>query len=48
MSKQSVFITRPIFQEAIDRMGQDADVEVWPEEMPPPYEVLKEKVRQVD
>jgi glyoxylate reductase len=48
MSKQRVFITRPIFQEAIDRIGPDADIEIWPEEMPPPYEVLKEKVRHAD
>jgi glyoxylate reductase len=48
MSRPKVFITRSIFQEALDRITQSADIEVWPGELPPPYEVLKEKVRDID
>src|SRR3972149_8157005 len=47
MSKPKVFVTRPIFPEALDRIAQRAEIEVWPEELPPPYEVLLQKARDV-
>ncbi|MDD4875989.1 MAG: D-glycerate dehydrogenase [Dehalococcoidales bacterium] len=43
MIKPKVFVTRFIGQEAIDKISQDTTIEVWPEELPPPYEVLLEK-----
>ncbi len=48
MLRHKVFITRPIFQEALDRVTQSAEIEVWSGELPPPHEVLKEKVRDID
>lgn len=48
MSKPSVFVTRLIAQEALDRISQAAEMEVWAEELPPPYEVLLAKARQAD
>ncbi len=47
MSRYKVFVTRhlPASLEALQRI---ADVEVWSERMPPPHEVLLEKIRQVD
>ena len=47
MVKPRVFITRIIFQEALDKIGEVADMEVWPDELPPPYEILLEKVQNV-
>jgi hypothetical protein len=37
MARPKVFVTRKIFQKALDRISQDAEMEVWPDEMPPPY-----------
>lgn len=47
MSKFKVFVTRrlPI---ALERLEQIADVEVWSERQPPPYEVLIEKIEAID
>jgi glyoxylate reductase len=44
----SVFVTRKIAQPALDRISGKAQVEVWQQEDPPPYELLLEKVAQVD
>ena len=43
-----VFITRSIAAEALDNIRAVADIEVWPDEMPPSYEDLKEKARDAD
>ena len=48
MTIPRVFITRIIAQEALDKIAKDAHIEVWPEELPPPYEVLLEKARDAD
>ncbi len=48
MIKPRVFITRIIAQEALDKIAQDTDMGVWPEELPPPYEVLLEKARDAE
>ncbi len=48
MTKPRVFLTRVIAQEALDKIAQDTDMEVWPEELPPPYEVLLEKARDAE
>ncbi|CAN5481074.1 D-glycerate dehydrogenase [soil metagenome] len=45
MSKPKVFITRNIPAAGMDRILEACDAEVWPERMPPPAEVLQEKVR---
>jgi len=43
-----VFITRSIAAEALDIMRAVADIEVWPDELPPSYDVLKEKACDAD
>ena len=43
-----VFVARQIFQEALDMIAKEAQVEVWPDELPPPREVLLEKVADVE
>jgi glyoxylate reductase len=45
MAKPRVFVTRVIAREALDRIGQATEMEVWPGELPPPGEVLLEKAR---
>ena len=47
MANPRVFVTRQIFAEAIDIIAQVADVEVWQDELPPPRDVLLDKVRGV-
>jgi glyoxylate reductase len=48
MSTPQVFISRNIFPEALDKIRAVARVEVWPDQFPPPYEVLVEKTRRAD
>ncbi|MFC1920515.1 2-hydroxyacid dehydrogenase [Chloroflexota bacterium] len=48
MSKAKVFVCRIIAKEALDMIAAAADMEVWQEEMPPPYEVLLEKACEAD
>ena len=45
---KKVFLTRSIFPEAIERLLQIAEVEVWSENCPPPLEVLIQKASEVD
>jgi len=35
-------------QEALDKIAQVTEMEVWPEELPPPYEVLLEKAQDAE
>ena len=48
MAKPRVYVTRRMAQEALDKIARVTEMEVWPEELPPPYDVLLEKVRDVD
>ncbi len=48
MAKPSVFVTRKIPEAAARKLAEHAQVETWPEEAAPPYEVLLEKAQQVD
>ena len=48
MAKPRVFVTRAIAQEALDKIAQATLMEVWPEELPPPYEVLLEKAQDAE
>ena len=46
--KPKVFVSRLIDREALDMLAEVAEMEVWRDELPPPYEVLLEKVKDVD
>ena len=46
--KPKVFVSRLIDREALDMIAEVAEMEVWRDELPPPYEVLLEKVKDVD
>jgi len=48
MTRPKVYVTRRIAQEALDIINKVAEVEVWWEELPPSYEMLLEKVRDID
>jgi len=43
-SRPRVFVTRRLPGDALDRLSRDADVDVWPDELPPPYEELRRRV----
>ena len=46
--KPKVFITRRIFDETLDRIRAVCEVDLWEDELPPPYETIVERVRSVD
>jgi glyoxylate reductase len=50
MSRQTVFITRIVPQKGLDLIVNEPDIEadIWPEELPPPREVLLAKVQGLD
>ncbi|MFC1899054.1 2-hydroxyacid dehydrogenase [Chloroflexota bacterium] len=48
MVRPRVFVTRVIAQEGLDKIAEEAEAEVWPEEPPPPYEVLVEKAKDAE
>ncbi len=48
MTKPNVFVTRIIPEGGLERIRRVCDAEVWPEELPPPRNVLLDKVRGAD
>jgi glyoxylate reductase len=48
MTGPKVFLSRRIYQAAMDKIQETAELEVWPAETAPPYEILVEKVSQAD
>jgi glyoxylate reductase len=48
MSRPRVFVTRRIPEVGLERICAACDAEVWPERLPPPYEVIKQKVAGCD
>ncbi len=48
MAKPKVFVTRKIAQEALDMIAASTDMELWEDDLPPPRNVLLNKVRMAD
>jgi glyoxylate reductase len=48
MTKPRVFVTRLIPEKGLDMVRQAADIEVWQDPLPPPYETLLRKVKGLD
>ena len=48
MPRPRVYVTRPIFQEAISLLEAVAETVVWPGDLPPPYEALAREASQAD
>src|SRR5262245_1327867 len=46
--KPRVFVSRIIPEAGLARIRQQCDADVWPEPLPPPYEVLRQKVAGCD
>ncbi|MEX0761492.1 MAG: D-glycerate dehydrogenase [Dehalococcoidia bacterium] len=43
--KPRVFVSRTVFQDVIARLSEEAEVDVWPEPLPPSYEELCRRAR---
>jgi glyoxylate reductase len=48
VSKPKVFVSRVIPAAGLDKIKNACEVDIWPEQMPPPYAVLTERVKGVD
>jgi glyoxylate reductase len=48
MNRPRIFVTRIIPEKGLEMVRRETDAEVWPEPLPPPYEVLIRKVRGMD
>jgi glyoxylate reductase len=46
--KPKVFVTRLIPEAGLSKIRQQCDAEVWPEPLPPPYELLRQKTATCD
>src|SRR5580693_9176499 len=47
-TKPKVFVTRRIPAAGLDLIQQQCDAEIWPEQMPPSYDLLRRKVADCD
>jgi glyoxylate reductase len=47
-AQPKVFVTRRIPAAGLDRIVQQCDAEIWPEQLPPPHEILRQKVAVCD
>jgi glyoxylate reductase len=43
-----IFVTRLIPEAGLELLRSAGEVEIWPEELPPPREILQEKVKELD
>lgn len=48
MNKPRVFVTRRIPEAGLGKIQAVCEVDLWDDEMPPPYEILTQKVRGID
>jgi glyoxylate reductase len=48
MIRPRVFVTRRLPQPALDRLAATTDLDLWPDELPPPATVIRERVAQAD
>lgn len=48
MTKPKVFVTRVLPQKGLDLIRSIADTDVWQDELPPSYDILRQKVARVD
>ena len=48
MAKPKIYVTRQIFDEAVERLREATDMKYWDSEMPPPRDVLLREVQDID
>lgn len=46
--KPKVFVTRIIPDAGLNRIREACDAEVWPEQLPPPYDLIRQKIADCD
>jgi glyoxylate reductase len=47
-ARPKVFVTRRIPEAGLSRIREACDAEVWPEQLPPPYDLIKQKIANCD
>src|SRR5205085_3956356 len=47
-SRPRVFVTRRIPEVGLERIRAACDAEVWPERLPPPYDIIRAKIADCD
>src|SRR6267378_957805 len=48
MATPTVFVSRRIPEEGLARIAAACTIDLWPEQLPPPYEVLRNRVKDCD
>lgn len=48
MAKPKVFVARKMAQEALDKIANETEMDLWEDELPPPRQVLLNKVKDID
>jgi glyoxylate reductase len=48
MSRPKVFVSRRIPDEGLNRIAAACEVDLWPEQLPPPHDTLRERVKDCD
>src|SRR5262249_19383867 len=48
MPRPKVFVSRRIPDEGLNAIAAACDVDLWPEQLPPPYDVLRQRVQDCD
>ncbi|HJZ53723.1 MAG TPA: D-glycerate dehydrogenase [Gemmataceae bacterium] len=48
MSRPKVFVSRRIPDEGLNRIAAGSDVDLWPDQLPPPADVLRQRVKNCD
>ena len=48
MTRPKVFVSRRIPDEALGRIAAACDVDLWPDQLPPPYDALRDRVKDCD
>ena len=48
MEKQKVFITRRIAPKALALLNENVEIDIWEEDSPPSYDLLKEKIKNIN
>jgi glyoxylate reductase len=48
MPRPKVFVSRRIPDEGLNRIAAECDVDLWPQQLPPPYDTLRDRVQGCD
>jgi glyoxylate reductase len=48
MPRPKVFVSRRIPEDGLNRIAAECDVDLWPQQLPPPYDTLRDRVKDCD